>query len=146
MANIDEDRERPCGESNSGGTKVANAILVPTHTAEGTITTYRNSKHKIDFEWHQEDTPTCTKVETTCCTMRLEGDVPLTKEAVALMNNATRASTKSKYSSILNDPLYESVESLSISSSNQAWILPILTLSNIDEAIGEISNALGWAL
>ena len=51
-----------------------------------------------------------------------------------------------KYRSILNDPLCESVENLSISSSNQACILPLLTLSNIDEAIGKISNALGWDL
>ena len=51
-----------------------------------------------------------------------------------------------KYRSILNDPLCESVESLSINSSNQACILPLLTLLNIDEAIGKISNALGWDL
>ena len=46
-----------------------------------------------------------------------------------------------KHRSVLIDPLCQSVDSLRISSRNQECILPIVTLSNLDEAIYKISNA-----
>ena len=47
-----------------------------------------------------------------------------------------------KHRSVLDDPLCESLQSLS--TSNQECMFPILTLSSIDEGIGKKCKALGW--
>ena len=96
MADHHEDGRRLCGQSDHDYTGLAHTILVPQDYGEVVVQSYSPIQQSITPTGDKENTPPGTEVEVAGKIMQREGPA-LSQEALALMHQATRESTKKKY-------------------------------------------------